>query len=78
MSHTTHVVAYSGYQGEQEPRALVIGGRRYEVVAIDDRWLEPAARVFKVRVAGGGRYVLRCALDGLNWSVVRHEERRSG
>ncbi|MCP4664556.1 MAG: hypothetical protein GY856_54925 [bacterium] len=69
MSHPIQVVAYSGYQGEQEPRALVVGGHRHEVVEIDDRWLEPDARYFKVRVADGGRYVLRCALDGLNWSV---------
>jgi len=78
MSDPIQVIAYSGYQGEQEPRALVIGGHRHQVVEIDDRWREPDGRYFKVRVADGRRYVLRCAVEDLSWSVVRNGERRSG
>ena len=37
------VIAYSGYQGEQEPRALVVEGERLEVVSIQDRWYDPLA-----------------------------------
>lgn len=74
MKHPIQVVAYSGYQGEQEPRTLVIEGQRHDIVTIDDRWREPDARYFRVRTADGRRYVLRCALDGLTW-VVRNGER---
>ena len=62
-----HVVAYSGYQGEQEPRFLVIGGERL-ALEIRDRWREPEARCFRV-TAGGRDYLLRCRLPELEWTV---------
>ena len=65
------VVAYSGYQGEQEPRALVAGERRLEVVDIGDRWYDPRARYFRVKASDGGDYLLRYDLEELGWSVRR-------
>ena len=61
------VIAYCGYRGEQEPRALIVGGERYEVRAIDDRWIEPGARCFRVRTSGGRRLLLRYDLSSLTW-----------
>lgn len=61
------VVAYSGYQGEQEPRFLVDGADRVEL-EIRRRWLEPDARCFRVR-GGGGEYLLRCRLPELEWTI---------
>lgn len=67
MSAGFQVIAYAGYQGEQEPRYLVRGGARL-AVEIRERWREPDARFF--RVSGGGKeYVLRCGLPELEWTV---------
>jgi hypothetical protein len=36
---TIHVECYSGYRGETEPRAFLLGERRLAVVEVIDRWL---------------------------------------
>ncbi len=61
------VIAYSGYQAEQEPRALIVVGERLDVVAIDERWVEPDARYFRVRTRGGRRHLLRYDLSAFAW-----------
>ena len=61
------VIAYCGYRGEQEPRAVIIGRQRHPVTAIDDRWIEPGSRCFDVRIGGGGRLLLRYDLSSLTW-----------
>ena len=78
MSRSIEVVAYSGYRGEQEPRAVVIGGERRPVLRIRRRWIAPDGRYFDVEMAGGERLVLRCAPPGstgedsedLAWSIA--------
>jgi hypothetical protein len=65
------VVAYAGYQGEQEPRALVLDGVRLDVLDIADRWYDPAGRYFKVRASDGRLHLLRCDAETLEWSLVR-------
>ncbi len=55
-----HVIAYSGYRGEETPRAFMLGGRRIEVVEIEERWIEEGIgdmttkRFFKVKGSDGG------------------------
>ena len=61
------VIAYCGYRGEQEPRAVIVDGERHEVIAIDDRWIEPGARFFRVRTSGDRRLLLRYDLSALTW-----------
>ncbi len=69
MSSPVEVIAYSGYRGEQEPRAVVIDGQRLEVRQVHRRWRSPDGRYFEVEVAGERRVALRCrAEDGL-WSL---------
>lgn len=65
------VIAYAGYQGEQEPRALVVDGEQFEVIGIDDRWHDPDARYFKVAASDGRMYLVRCDAQDLTWSLVR-------
>ena len=67
MSAEFQVVAYAGYQGEQEPLFLVRGDERLGV-EIRGRWREPDARCFRVD-AGGRVYLLRCRLPELEWIV---------
>jgi len=55
-----HVMAYSGNRGEETPRALVLGGKRIEVVEIQESWIEEGVgdrrtrRFFKVKGSDGG------------------------
>ena len=53
------VECYSGYRGEQEPRAFWLGERRLEVAALLDRWLAPDHRYFKCQAQDGNLYILR-------------------
>ncbi len=53
------VECYAGYRGAEEPRAFTLGERRIEVRAIDDRWLGPDHRYFKVAASDGNIYILR-------------------
>jgi len=53
------VECYAGHRGEEEPRAFTLGERRFEVLEIEDRWLHPEHRYFKVLVDDGRRFVLR-------------------
>ncbi len=53
------VECHAGYRGEEEPRAFTLGNRRFTVLALEDRWLHPQHRYFKVLVDDGRRFVLR-------------------
>lgn len=52
-----NVESYAGYKGEETPRAVVLEGKRFEVVSIlsRKRALDPAG--------GGMRDIWRCRLD---------------
>ncbi len=56
------VMAYSGHKGEETPRAFVLGGKRIEVVEIQESWVEEkigdrtTKRFFKVKGSDGGIY----------------------
>jgi hypothetical protein len=71
VSEPIEVIAYAGYQGEQEPRALVVDGQRLEVLGIADRWYDPDGKYFKVRASDGSQYLLRCDARTLDWSLVK-------
>lgn len=71
MATPIQVIAYAGYQGEQEPRAIIFEGERLEVLGIADRWYDPAGKYFKVRAADGALYLLRCDAETHDWSLLR-------
>lgn len=71
MGRRIQVIAYAGYQGEQEPRAIVIDGERLEVLGIADRWYDPTGRYFKVRASDGRLYLVRCDAETLDWDLVK-------
>lgn len=56
------VIAYSGHRGEEAPRAFMLGGRRIEVVEIEESWIEEGIgdratkRFFKVKGSDGGMH----------------------
>lgn len=53
------VECYAGYQGEELPRAIMIGDRRVAVDEVLDRWLAPDHRYFKVKGEDGAVYIVR-------------------
>ena len=56
---TVRVECYAGYRGDQEPLAFWLGGRRFAVRSVVDRWIAPMQRWFKVDADDGRMYVLR-------------------
>ena len=74
MDRPIEVIAYAGYRGEQEPRAVVLDGRRQPVSEIKRRWRSPDGRYFEIEVAGR-RLLLRHVEigDEPGWSLVLPE-----
>jgi hypothetical protein len=64
------VECYAGHEGEETPRALVLGERRVEVEAVLDRWLAPDHRYFKVRGADGHVYIVRHDAMADRWELT--------
>ena len=71
------VCAFSGYRGEESPRAFVLNGRRIEVRKVLAQWIEEDAatkerrRCFRVKGDDFRTHNLRCLeVDG----VWLHEE----
>lgn len=69
-ARTVEVICYSGYAADQEPRAVVVDGRRFEVVALERRWREPELRNFVVRMSDGTRCVLRQVVATGAWTMA--------
>jgi len=64
------VECYAGYRGEEEPRAFSLGARRFPVVDILDRWLDPRHRYFKVSVDDGRHFILRHDSASDEWELA--------
>ena len=64
------VECYAGHRGEEEPRAFTLGETRFDVQAIEDRWLHPEHRYFKVLVGDGRRFVLRHDIASDDWELA--------
>ena len=64
------VECYAGFRGEQEPRAFTLGERRFEVVEILDRWLDPEHRYFKVSVEDKRKFLLRQDTGSGEWVLA--------
>lgn len=64
------VQCYSGYRGEQEPRAFWLGERRIGVESIVDRWFGPQQRWYRVATDDGNAYVLRHDEPSDAWEIA--------
>lgn len=53
------VECYAGYRCEETPRRLRMGERHISVAAVQDRWLAPDHRYFKIVGDDGGLYIIR-------------------
>jgi len=68
------VECYSGYRGEESPRAIWLGERRVGVAEIIDRWLAPDHRYFKFRGDDRGIYIIRHDAVSLQWQVTFYQD----
>lgn len=71
------VECYAGYQADERPARLDLGGTLVDVERIEDRWYSPGASFFRVVVTGGDRYLLRHELGQDLWSIEGFRARPS-
>lgn len=64
------VECYAGHRGEETPRALLLDGRRVEVVEVLDRWLALDHRYFKLKGDDGDIYIVRHSSVSDDWELT--------
>ena len=64
------VECYAGHRGEEEPCAFTLGETRFAVLEVEDRWIHPEHRYFKVRVEDGRRFVVRHDCASGEWELA--------
>lgn len=64
------VCCYAGYRGEETPRRFYLGDRAVDVVEVQDRWIAPDHRYFKVRGSDGAVYILRHDVILERWELT--------
>ena len=70
------VECYAGYRGEETPRCIWLGDRKIEVKEIQDRWLAPNHRYFKIIGDDNAVYILRHDSESWDWNLTfyKHAE----
>lgn len=68
------VECYAGYRGEETPRRIWIGNRKIEVKEIQDRWLAPTHRYFKIHGDDNAIYILRHNSESWEWDITFYEQ----
>ena len=53
------VECYAGYRSGERPLRIRLGAQTLEIEEVEDQWYSPGETYFRVRVAGGDRYVLK-------------------
>ena len=73
------VECYAGYRGEETPRCIWLGDRKIEVKEIQDRWLAPNHRYFKIIGDDNAVYILRHDSESWDWNLTfyKHAEHHS-
>ncbi|WP_019140484.1 hypothetical protein [Noviherbaspirillum massiliense] len=60
----------TGLHGDIEPRSFLLGGRRFSVLEICDRWIARDHSYFKIRADDGATYILRHDELNLEWQLT--------
>jgi hypothetical protein len=68
------VHCYAGHRGEETPRRLTMGSRHIDVAVLQDRWLAPDHRYFKIIGDDGGLYIIRHDPHRDIWQLVCYKE----
>jgi hypothetical protein len=64
------VECYAGYRGEETPRRIWLDGKKIAVVEVQDRWLAPDHRYFKLLGEDGTVYIIRHDTSTWEWELV--------
>lgn len=64
------VECYAGYRGEETPRRIWLGDKKIEVKDVQDRWLAPNHRYFKILGENDAVYILRHDATTWEWELV--------
>ena len=64
------VECYAGYRGEETPRRIWLGENKIEVKEVQDQWLAPNHRYFKILGDDDAVYILRHDVATWNWELV--------
>ena len=59
----------AGHRSEETPRRFFLGERVIEVAHVQDRWLDPKHRYFKVQGDDGHVYILRYDVGSDRWEL---------
>jgi hypothetical protein len=65
------VECYSGSEYAERPRALYWQGERLEIAEIEESWLTPGGKRFRVRAGEGQVFELIYNLETDAWSIVQ-------
>lgn len=68
------VECYAGYRGEETPRRIWLGKRKIEVLEIQDRWLAPTHRYFKIQGDDKSVYILRHNSESWEWDLTFYKQ----
>lgn len=64
------VDCHAGYRGEEYPRRIVMGSNTIDVADIEDRWMGPDHRYFKVLGGDGALYIIRNDFETQVWELI--------
>ncbi len=69
-SLTIRVDCYSGHRADETPRRFYIGNQCIEIREIQDRWIGPDHRYFKIVGDDNATYILRHDTVSLCWELI--------
>ena len=68
------VICYSGYRGEETPRAIRFATQTIGIRKILDRWLAPDHRYFKILGDDDAIYIIRHEVASWTWELTFYKE----
>ena len=74
---TILVECYSGFKGDERPVRIKLQDSFHDIVEVEDQWYSPGGTFFRVRLAGGDRYVLRHSEGQDVWSIEAFRSERA-
>jgi len=71
---TGKVECYAGHRYPERPRAFTWERERLEIKTIEHRWRTPAGPAFRIRTAGGHRFILAYDETADAWDIQPLDE----
>lgn len=68
------VECYAGYRGEETPRRFWLGSTKIEVKEVQDRWIAPEYRYFKLVCDDNSVYIIRHDMESLIWELTFYKK----